>query len=260
MDKINELRIHNFLRVEYENKIFKVYHDVFELERLKNNNHIFIINDNVKKIIEKKLEKSINKNLILKLNFSTLPIDLTDTSFYHKHYTPYNFEEKEMINSAKRQWESQKIASKLNLAPEIFMTDYVDGLIYTIMEKIEGHKIEKITGAKNFNFAYIKRYKILKSLQKLHDHNVIHGDILTTPSIYTGQIHNIYYENNKVGFIDFGESRILDKNINNQDFEKWKKIEMDLISNKLLKKIDTQKMKEYLDIEEILKKNYNSNI
>ena len=106
-----------------------------------------------------------------------------------------------MIKSAERQWESQKIANKIKLAPEIFFTDYNAGIIYTIMEKIENDKIEIITGDKNFNFAYEKRFEILESLKNLHNNNVLHGDILTSASIYTGQIHNIYYDNNKICFI-----------------------------------------------------------
>tara|TARA_Y100000991_G_C21968517_1_gene348161 strand:+ start:215 stop:1003 length:789 start_codon:yes stop_codon:yes gene_type:complete len=262
MEKKNKIKIHNLFKVEYQNKkkIFTVYYRNIELKRLQNNKHIFIIEGSIKKDIQEKSKILIKKDLILKLNFSTLPFDLKDPSFYHKRYMPYCFQEDEMIKSAERQWESQRIANKIKLAPEIFFTDYNDGIIYTIMEKIENDKIEIITGEKNFHFAYKKRFEILESLKILHDNNVIHGDILTSPSIYTGQIHNIYYDNDKISFIDFGESRNLNEGIEKKEFEKWKKIEMELVKEKLFTKIDPKEKQEYIDIDKILEYNYNSNI
>lgn len=262
MDIKSKLKIHNLFEVEYQfnKKIFKVYYKNIEIKRLQNNKHIFLIEGDTKKDIQEKSGSIIKKNLILKLNFSTLPFDLKEPCFYHKRYTPYLFEEDEMLKSAERQWTSQSIASKINLAPEIFFTDYYQGIVYTVMEKIENEKIDMLTGEKNFNFAYEKRYKILKSLQQLHDNNVMHGDIITSPSIYTGQIHNIYYHDNEICFIDFGESRNINEGIDPKDFEKWKKIEMELVKEKLFTKIDQKEKDEYTDIDKILEYNYNLNI
>ena len=262
MDIKSKLKIHNLFEVEYQHhpKLFKVYYQNIELKRLKNNKHIFFIDNNIKKDIQEKSGIIIKKDLILKLNFSTLPFDLKSPCFYHKRYTPYYFKEEEMIKSAERQWESQIIASKIKLAPEIFFTDYYEGIVYTIMEKIESEKIDMVSGDKNFNFAYEKRYKIIKSLQQLHDNNVMHGDIITSPSIYTGQIHNIYYDNHKICFIDFGESRNINEGIDTKEFDKWKKIEMELVKEKLFTKIDQKEKDEYTDIDKILEYNYNLNI
>ena len=262
MEKKSKIKIHNLFEIEYQNnnKLFNVYYRNIEMKRLQDNKDIFLVDDNIKRDLQEESGILIKKDLILKLNFSTLPFDLKDPSFYHKRYIPYCFEESEMIQSAERQWKSQKIAHKINLAPEIFFTDYKDGIIYTIMEKIENDKIEIITGEKKFHFAYEKRFEILKSLQKLHDNNVIHGDIITSTSIYTGQIHNIYYDNDKICFIDFGESRNLNEGIEKKEFEKWKKIEMGLVKEKLFTKIDPKKKQEYIEIDKILECNYNSNI
>ena len=87
--------------------------------------------------------------------------------------------EKEIFESAERQWDCQKIASENNLAPKIIMKGILYGLIFTIMERIEDYKIDKIIGKENLNFAKSKKDDIIKSVQKLHDNGVIHGDILT---------------------------------------------------------------------------------
>ena len=257
----NSCQIHDLLSVKIQRKKFEIFYEGKSLERLENNNHIFIINKRLKDKIQQIIGYSIEKNLIIKLNFPTIPMDLKHHSFYHKHYTPYFFGENEMIKSANRQWKSQEIASNLGIAPKIIIKDYYEGIIYTIMERIDNCKINIICGKKNINFAIKKRNEIVKQVELLHNNGVIHGDILTSSSLYTGQIHNIYYDNNKgIGFIDFGESRHDKENIDKKEFEKWKTIEMELVKEKLFTKITKEELEYYMEIEKTLENNLYNNI
>jgi tRNA A-37 threonylcarbamoyl transferase component Bud32 len=257
----NSCKIHDLLSVKFQKKRFEIFYEEKSLKRLDNNNHIFIIDNQLKNKIQKRIGYIIKNDLIIKLNFPTIPFNLRDSSFYHKHYTPYFFKEEEMIDSANRQWESQNIANKLDIAPKIFVKDIYEGIIYTVMEQIDSNMINIICGKENINFAIKKKNEIIKNLELLHNNGVLHGDILTSSSIYTNEIHNIYYDGKKgVGFIDFGESRHKGENIDMLEFEKWKSIEMELVKQKLFTKISKEQIKYYMDIEKMLHDNYNSNI
>ena len=199
--------------------------------------------------------------MVIKLNFPTIPFELKDYSFYHKHYTPYCFDDNEIINSVESQWQSQKIAHKLNIAPDIFSKEYHEGIIYTVMEKINSNNIDIICGNKNIDFALSKKYEIIQSLEKLHENGILHGDVLTSACIYTNQIHNIYYDTEKgIGFIDFGESRYIGEGIGDEEFKKWQMIEMELDKEKLFTKISKEEMEYYISVEKMLQYNYITNI
>ena len=259
--EISKENISEDFEIQHIKQNFEVYYQGEKLKRLRQNYQVFEIPDNIKKIIETKIKKKIDKNIILKINAPSKPFDLKDSSLYHKKYIPYYFSEKEIFESAERQWDCQKIASENNLAPKIIMKGILYGLIFTIMERIEDYKIDKIIGKENLNFAKSKKDDIIKSVQKLHDNGVIHGDILTNSSIYTNQIHNIYYDNQEVGFIDFGESRCKNEVLkyhSEEEFEKWKKIEMEIIKEKLFTTIKKEDYEEYIKINDILQNNFNS--
>merc|ERR1711871_334497 len=203
----NKSIVSELFKTEINGKDILISYNGGYLPRLKKKFQVFEICIELKEEIEQILEKRIKEDLILKVNFPIIPLDLQDPAFYHRHYTPYFFEEEEMYNTAERQWKCQEIASKLGLSPNIIFKEFSQGLIYTIMEKIDNDKIDIISGNKSFEFAKQKKKEIISSLQKLHNNGVIHGDILTNSSFYTNQLHNIYYDKNKgIGFIDFGES------------------------------------------------------
>ena len=259
--EISKENILEEFEVQHIKHNFQVYYQGQKLKRLRENYQVFEITDDIKIIIEKKIKKKINKNIILKINLPSQPFDLKEESLYHKKYIPYYFSEKEILETAKRQWDCQKIASENNLAPKIIIKGILSGLIMTIMERIENYKIDKINGKENLKFAKSKKYDIINSVQKLHDSGVIHGDILTNSSLYTNQFHNMYYDNQGIGFIDFGESRCKNEVLkyhSEKEFEKWKQIEMKLIKEKLFKTIKKEDYEEYIKINNILQNNFNS--
>ena len=257
----NSCKIHDLLSFKFKKKKFEICYQEKYLKNLDNKKNIFIIENKLKLIIQKRLGYNIQKDLIIKLNFPFIPFDLKDISFYHKHYTPHFFTEEKMIESANRQWKSQDIANELDIAPKIFIKDYYQGIIYTVMEKIDSNMVNIICGKENIDFAIEKKNEIIKKIELLHNNGVLHGDILTTSSIYNNEFHNIYYHDQKgIGFIDFGESRHQGENIDLTEFEKWKTIEMKLVKQKLFTKISKTEIQYYREIEKLLHDNYNSNM
>lgn len=121
----------------------------------------------------------------------------------------------EKLRSSRTRHES-KIIEKLRKiipTPKIIKTDENNKTI--IMEFIDGKKLSE--HLENLNWKKICK-QISFVITKLHNHNIIHGDLTTS---------NIIYKNNKVYFVDFGlgfhshkiEDKAVDLHLLKQAFE-----------------------------------------